>query len=172
MTGGDRQDQLLRQPLTWHLAGNAVAVDDQAAIAEMHQLIQFGGVEQHRTAARGELLDHAIDALLGPDIDAPGRIEQQQAACTGDKRSGKHRLLLIAAGQRRDTERQIPSRQVNRRRHPLHQPTFDATPKHTEPAGLPDHRQRYIRRGRQVLEDSLGLAFLWNQHDAGRHAAK
>ena len=51
------------------------------AVAEPQHLLQLGGDEQHRHALVGQLGDELLDLGLGADVDAAGRlVEDQQLA--------------------------------------------------------------------------------------------
>ena len=59
-------------------------------------------VEQDRSARVGELAHQAVELLLGADVDAAGRIVEQDDARVGHQPLGDDDLLLVAAGQGRD----------------------------------------------------------------------
>ena len=56
-------------------------------------------MEQDRAAGLGEVAHHDVEFVLGADIDAAGRIEQQQDAAFGEQPFGDRDLLLVAAGE-------------------------------------------------------------------------
>ena len=63
-------------------------------------------MEQNGAARVGIGADEAIELVLGADVDASGRIEQQQDAAFGEQPLGDRDLLLVAAGERADARPQ------------------------------------------------------------------
>ena len=74
--------------------------EDQRAVGDVGQLGEVGRVEEDRVAVRRELTHHREDLGLGPDIDAAGRVVEEQDPSAGLEQLGQDDLLLIAARQR------------------------------------------------------------------------
>ena len=76
----------------------ACAHDDDP-VGEAEQLGQLGGDHQDGDAGRGQLVDQPVDLELGADVDAAGRLVQDQDARLARQPAGEHHLLLVAAGE-------------------------------------------------------------------------
>ena len=74
----------------------------QHAIGQQEQFGHFRADHDDAKPLLGELKDQPIDFLLGADVDAAGRLVQEQDAWFGSKPFADHDFLLIAARQRRD----------------------------------------------------------------------
>ena len=62
-----------------HALDRAV-VEHEHAVAAADQLVVVGGIEDDRRAGIGELAQQLIDLLLGADVDAAGRVVEQDDA--------------------------------------------------------------------------------------------
>ena len=81
------------------LAGEPAPVEDEDAVAEADQLRQFGRAEEHDAAVRRHLADQAVDLALGADVDAAGRIVEQEDLGPDLQPLADDDLLLVAAGE-------------------------------------------------------------------------
>src|SRR5664279_669427 len=72
---------------------------DAVAIVE---LADFGGVPKKGAAVARLLAKQVVHLELGADVDAAHRIVHQHDLRVGPQSSSEQRLLLIAAGQRKD----------------------------------------------------------------------
>ena len=70
--------------------------------AHAQQFGQFRGNQDDGHALAGEIGDHRVDVGLGLDVDALGRLVEDEHARLGRQPFGKHDLLLVAAGKRAD----------------------------------------------------------------------
>jgi hypothetical protein len=61
--------------------------------------LQLGRNDQERQALAAKLLDQFDDFRVRADVDAPGRLVQDQEAGIRRQPAGQQRLLLIAAGE-------------------------------------------------------------------------
>ena len=68
-------------------------------VAEPQHLLQLGGDEDHRHALAGELGDQLLDLGLGADVDAAGRLVEDEHLRLGDQPAGQQHLLLVAAAR-------------------------------------------------------------------------
>ncbi len=79
---------------------------DGDPVADSEQLGQVGADNQDRLARGGLFADQAIDLGLGADVDAAGRLVQEQDVGSLVEQSCQCHLLLVAAGKvRRDLAR-------------------------------------------------------------------
>ena len=69
------------------------------AVADAEQLGQLGGDDQHRLPLVGEPVDDRVDLVLGADVDAAGRLVEDQHVRVGEDPLRQHDLLLVAAGE-------------------------------------------------------------------------
>ena len=83
-------------------AGELAVGDDEHAVGGLEHLQHLGAEHDHRIARMGEFAQQAIDLPLALDIDAAGRLLQQEQARLAHQRLGDGDLLLIAAGERAD----------------------------------------------------------------------
>ena len=72
-----------------HLVDDAAAEDDDGAVADELDLLQLGGVEEHRGAGRGELAQQVVDLALGADVDAARRVEAEERRARRRRSSGR-----------------------------------------------------------------------------------
>src|SRR6185503_3746883 len=86
---------------TGEFAHDAAVIHDGDAVAAADQFVVVGGIEQDRCAIVGELTHEAVKLLLGADVDAAGRVVEQNDARSGHQPFGDDDLLLVTAGQRR-----------------------------------------------------------------------
>ena len=80
-------------------AGDGAFEDGVDAVGEAQQLGQFGGDDDDALALVGQLLDDAVDLVLGADVDAAGGFVQDQQVRVGEHPLGQDHLLLVAAGE-------------------------------------------------------------------------
>ena len=81
------------------LGDDAAAVQDGGAVADQADLAQLAGEHEDRRALVGERADEVVHLVLGADVDAPRRVEQQHHAQPAGEPAGDRHLLLVAAGQ-------------------------------------------------------------------------
>jgi rhamnose transport system ATP-binding protein len=74
LSGGNQQKVVLGK---W-LAREPAFVDDQDAIRHSKHLRQLGRDHQHCHSLRGQLVDDPVHLGLGPDVDPPGRLVDDQ----------------------------------------------------------------------------------------------
>jgi hypothetical protein len=77
-------------------------VEHDEAVGQFQQFLHFGRCHDHGEALVGEFLHHPVYFFLGAHIDTPGWVVEQNHRRMGRQTSRDQRLLLIAAGQRRD----------------------------------------------------------------------
>ena len=82
-----------------NVADDAALVHDQDAVSQAHHLGQLRGDENDREAGLGELADEVVDGGLGADVDALGRLVQDDDLRPRGEPLGDHHLLLVAAGE-------------------------------------------------------------------------
>ena len=69
------------------------------AVGDVDQLRQVAGVEEDRVAPGGEVAHQLEDLALGADVDAAGRVVEQEHARLGQQHLAEDHLLLVAAGE-------------------------------------------------------------------------
>src|SRR5215208_4224565 len=84
--------------------GVALQVRDRPAVPEhedaarrLDDLLKLGGDHQHPESLVGELSHEIQDLCLGPDVDAAGRLVEDQEARVHAQPAGEKDLLLVAA---------------------------------------------------------------------------
>ena len=75
------------------------AVEHRGAIAHETDLAQLAGEHQHRRPLVGQGADEVVDLVLGADVDASRRVEEQHHAQPAGEPAGDRHLLLVAAGE-------------------------------------------------------------------------
>ena len=81
------------------LGDDAATVEHGGAVAHEADLAQLAGEHQHGGALVGERADEVVHLVLGSDVDAARRVEQQHHAQATGEPAGDRHLLLVAAGQ-------------------------------------------------------------------------
>ena len=79
----------------------AIAQDDDP-VGALDDLLELGRDQHDRQPRLGQLADQALDLGLGADVDAAGRIVEQQHPWLEAQDAGEQDLLLVAAGQLAD----------------------------------------------------------------------
>src|SRR2546421_3743918 len=82
------------------LAGHRATAHDDHAVGEAEDLGQVRGDDDHGEPFGGEVADDGIDLALRADVDALGRLVEEQHLGLGGEPPGQQHLLLVAAGQR------------------------------------------------------------------------
>src|SRR5581483_4651270 len=90
--------------LALELGGDVLATDfavahHQDAVAHAHQLLDLRGDQKYAGSVGGELVDDLVDLVFGANVDAAGRLVQDDDARLAQKPLGDDDLLLIAAGE-------------------------------------------------------------------------
>ncbi len=83
------------------IEGRAVAEDDHAG-GKAQEFLDFGGEIDHRPALFGIGAQMPVKLGLGADIDAAGRIVEDDHVGAHGKAASDQHLLLVPAGERRD----------------------------------------------------------------------
>ena len=91
---------MLGDVVAFEHAHDAAVIEDQHAIAAADQLVIVGAVEQDRRPGVGQLAHQRVELLLGADVDAAGRVVEQDQPRPGHQPLADHHLLLVAARQR------------------------------------------------------------------------
>ena len=82
-----------------HLVDQAAFVHDIEPVADAEQFGHFRGDHDHAFAGCGQLVDDGVDLVFGADVDAAGRLVEDQHLRIGEQPFAQHHLLLVAAGQ-------------------------------------------------------------------------
>ena len=141
--------------------------DDQDGVGEAEHFFDLAGDDHDGVAGGGEAADQGVDLRAGADIDAAGRLIQQQHPGAVHQPAGEQDLLLVAAGEGHRGPVGIGRSQLQ---------CLDLLPGDLalgaliEEAGLgePGHRrQRHVHEDRLIEHEALALALLGRQPDAG-----
>ena len=95
------------------LVDDAALLHDDDAVGEAHDLRQFGGDQHDGEALLRQFADEVVHRRLGADIDALGRLVQDDDLRPGRQPFGDDHLLLVAAGQL--AEPLLPVRRLDRK---------------------------------------------------------
>src|SRR6476661_1201476 len=95
----DAHDFFLRCLGALELADKNARVHDTDAVTDPEQFWHFRRDHNDSLAGIGELVDDAIDLVLGADVDTAGRFIENQDFRIGKQPFRQHYLLLVAAGQ-------------------------------------------------------------------------
>ena len=104
----------------------------QHAVADADDLRQLARDHDDADAVAGELVDEAVDFGLGADIDAAGRLVEDQHLGLGLEQAREQHLLLIAAGQAADGHQRLAATRMPSARMAL--PPGSALPAQVEDA--------------------------------------
>ena len=80
--------------------GDAAVAQHEHAVGDVDELGQVARIEEDGVALGGEVAHQLENLALGADIDAAGRIVEQQDARLGQQHLAEDHLLLVAAGER------------------------------------------------------------------------
>ena len=124
-------------------------------------------MKTHDLPSLGQLEDQPLDLRLGADVDAPGRLVEDQDLRVRRQPAGEDDLLLVAAAQVPDQlvrvgRGDLEQRGCTRRRSPYCCGRAEVA----QPAPARLDRQDDVLAHGQVVDDPLGLAVLRAQRDA------
>ncbi len=124
-------------------------------------------MEQDRAARFGEVAHQQIELVLGADIDAARRIEEEQDAAFGEQPLGDRDLLLVAAGEGAGAGPERARVDLDAVEDAGSTASVSASPSIRPQRGeAVDHRQRDVVLAVELEEQRLGLAVLRHQADA------
>ena len=81
-------------------ADDPAAVEHDGAVADAGDLLDVGGKDEHGEAAVGERAELEVDLVARADIDAAGRLLEDEELDAVDQPARDADLLLVAARQR------------------------------------------------------------------------
>ena len=87
------------------LGDDPAVVQHGRAVADHRHLAQLAREHDDRRALVGQRPDEVVDLVLGADVDAAGRVEQQHHPQAGGQPASDRHLLLVAAGEAADLAR-------------------------------------------------------------------
>src|SRR5579871_1865554 len=169
MSAADRRVEApLIEPLgALHPRRDAPLAQGEHRIAKPRKLGEIAGADQHAATAAGELAHQAVDLRLGGDVDALGRLVEQQHCDLARQPFRQDDLLLVAARQRRRLEVGPARPDVEQ----LHQPRDDAVARRAIDFAVAPQaiqvRQQDIVAHRKV-HDQAEPALARHHADAGR----
>ena len=97
--GRGEHDPLLGRPVVRDLGRDPTLVEDEDPVGHRDDLGQVARDEDDPEAGRGQLRDDPVDLDLGPDVDAAGRLVEDQQPRLRGQPLGEDDLLLVAARQ-------------------------------------------------------------------------
>jgi hypothetical protein len=152
---GAGREFALQAPLAHH----------EHAIGERQHLGQIARHQEDGRSACRQFQDNAVDVVLRPDVDAFGRLVEQQHARRERQPFGQNDLLLVSSAQavRRDRGRRRGDPPVADERLAL----VDLGVADEECPARRRRRQREIVPQRQIEAEPLALAILRHEDDAG-----
>ena len=92
-------DLFLRRLGAGELADEGAVVHDADAVADAEQLGHLRGDHHDALAGLRQLVDDTVDLVFGADVDAAGRLVEDQDLGVGHQPFRQHDLLLVAAGE-------------------------------------------------------------------------
>ena len=136
------------------------------AVAHREHLREVGGDEDDRHAGGGELVDDVVDLGLRGDVDAAGRLVEDEDLRLRVEPLREHRLLLVAAGQALDgrVERRRADRELLA--EPFRGRTFGAAVEQPQPVHVvAERREGHVRRDRLRQREPEAPAILRDVRD-------
>ncbi len=73
---------------------------DEDPVGQAEHLLHLAGHHDDCQTAGSERANQRIDLAAGADVDAAGRLVEQQHPAVAQQPAGQHDLLLVAAGER------------------------------------------------------------------------
>ena len=146
---------------------DAAVGDDEHAVGEAEHLLDLARHHDDRGAGVGEAADEGVDLGAGADVDAAGRLVEQQHPGAVHEPAGEHDLLLVAAGEGAGGAVGVGRPQLE---------GLDLLAGHRALAALVEHaaareagegRERDVLEDRLLEEQALALALLGREPDAG-----
>src|SRR4051794_2426209 len=145
-------------------AGLLALGEDHDPVRHAQHFLEIGADDDHGDALLRQPDDDVVDPRSGADVDAPGRLVEDDHAGSAREPFGDHHLLLVAAGQARGG---LPSL-------PLHAELLDGPVGEggrggfRDPAAVPDLveiRVDDILADRMLDDEALELAILGHHYD-------
>ncbi len=99
VAGRQTHDGSLGELCARQFAGDAAFVHHDRAVGQADDFFHLAGREQNGDALAGQLIHEFIDFFLRADVDAAGRLVEQQQFRLQAKPFAEHDLLLVAAGK-------------------------------------------------------------------------
>ena len=145
---------------------DAPLANDEDAVDQAEDFLDLARHDDHRQASVGQRADQGVDLAARADVDAAGRLVEQQHPAVAQQPPGQHHLLLVAAGEGADRTRDTGRAYVERLR-PLQRGRALGRPVEEPGAGEPaEARHGDVLVDGLVEEEALALALLRRQPDA------
>ena len=132
--------------------------DDPVAVGG--DLLELRGDDEKGKPVLAQALDQADDLGMGADVDAAGRLVENEEARLGGKPAREQRLLLIAAGEKADGLFRIRRADVEELDEAVGDLVLPAPREQAQPAALRLERQDDVLPHRQFRDDAFRLAIL------------
>src|SRR5262249_3543338 len=95
--GHRAHDAVFADLVAWYFRHRLPVAQHEHAVRSLYDLFKFRRDHQHPEALVGKLLDQRLDLGLRADIDAAGRLVEDQEFRVSTKPTRKQNLLLVAA---------------------------------------------------------------------------
>src|SRR5829696_3756331 len=136
-------------------------------VRALDHLLELRGDEQDAKAFAGQVVDQALDLGLGPDVDPPGWLVEDQHLGVEAEDPGQEHLLLVAAGELGDRlvgAGGLDPEAADERGDEL---VLAALGHEASPSEGRQRGQDNVLPDREVGHDALGLAVLGEHGDPG-----
>src|SRR5690625_545528 len=164
--GGVADDVILRQLLPAQDAAEPAAEQDGDPVSQPDQLGHLRGDDDYRFALLHELARQEIDLPFRADVDAAGRLVQDDYLRIDQHRLAEHQLLLVAAGHGADRPVRISETDIEIGYRPGERAGFPAVV-YERPGQSFQRQQGDVGPHRHVYQEPLALAVLAHVGDTG-----
>ena len=160
---GRQREHLLLGRTRGQLAGEPAVAHHQDPVGHADHLGQLARHHQDADAVGREGAHQLVDAVLGADVDAAGRLVHQHDPRPGGQPARQHDLLLVAAGEELDLLVHGPGRHGHRREQAGHlAPRLRRTPREDRA-----HHAERVVEDRLVESETGRLAVLGDHRESG-----
>jgi hypothetical protein len=162
-------DALLADVLMAEMAGHFAFPQHDDAIAHADEFGQFGRNEDDRHPLPSQLGDHRMNFRLALDVDALGRLIEDQRARLSRQPLGENDFLLVSPRQGVDPLVEAAEFQPEPLQMRLDETTFAPTHDQAGKCRPFDHGQRGVGQNGEVHDEALAKPVFRDVGDAGRH---
>ena len=169
LTHGRVHDGLLGGLGPGELGGDAALAQDHDPVGHAEHLGQLGRHHHDGEPVGGQRRHQPVHLGLGADVDAAGRLVDDQQFRVGGQPLGQHDLLLVAAGQGADRVGQVTELGLQPLGPLGRLVALGAAQQQAEPGQLAGSGQGHVALDRQLHDQALLAAVLGDQRHAGGH---
>src|SRR5699024_9832406 len=120
-------------------------------------------------SASRKLVDQGVDLGARADVDAAGRLVEQEDPAVAHEPTGQHDLLLVAARERADLARDVLGADLARLDLLLGHLLLRGCGEEPAAREAGEAREADVAEDRVAEQESLALALLGGEPDAGSH---